>query len=68
MINETIKKYAVVAVNRYEHIPNSYTDLKVFQARGHALEYLNAMNTASKYEDDNKEYLLYVFESEPNTI
>jgi len=68
MINENIKKYAVVAVNRYEQITNSYTDLKVFQARGHALEYLNAMNVASKYEDNNVEYLLYVFESEPNTI
>jgi len=69
MINESIKQYAVIAVTKYDHITNGYYshNMKVFHGRSDALEYLNAMNTASKYEDDNIEYLLYVLEPEPNT-
>ena len=69
MINESIKQYAVLAVTKYEHTSNGYYshNLKIFHARSHALEYLNSMNTASKYEDADIEYLLYVFEPEPNT-
>lgn len=69
MINESIKQYAVLAVTKYDNIANGYYshNLKVFHARAHALEYLNSMNTASKYEDADIEYLLYVFEPEPNT-
>ena len=69
MINESIKQYAVLAVTKYEHTSNGYYshNLKVFHSRAHALEFINAMNTASKYEDDDKEFLLYVLEPEPNT-
>lgn len=66
MLNETTKRYAVVAIYGYENIPNSYHELKVFSFRDDALEYLNAMNTASKYSDDDKSYVLYVYEPEPN--
>jgi len=69
MINESIKQYAVIAVTKYDHITNGYYshNMKVFHGRSDALEYLNAMNTASKYEDDDKEVFLYVLEPEPNT-
>ena len=69
MINESIKQYAVLAVTRYDGTPNGYYGhkMKVFHSHADALEYLNAMNTASKHEDADIEYLLYVFEPEPNT-
>lgn len=70
MLNESIKRYAVLAVTKYNHQPNGYYshNMKVFPIREHALEYLNAMNTASQYDEDHqKEYLLYVYEPEPNT-
>jgi len=67
MVNESVKKYAVVQCHKYETITNSYYHSKVFHARADALEYLNALNTASKHEDNDVEYLLYVYEPEPNT-
>jgi len=67
MLNESIKQYAVVQCHKFENIPNGYYHLKVFHARADALEYLNAMNTASKYSEDDVEFILYVFEPEPNT-
>jgi hypothetical protein len=70
MVNEPIKQYAVIPVTRYDRHTNGYYsyNMKVFHIREHALEYLNAMNTASKYDEgDNVEYLLYVYEPEPNT-
>lgn len=62
MVNESIKQYVVLAVTKYDTVPNGYYGhkMKVFHARGQALEYLNAMNTASQYEDTETEYLLYV--------
>jgi len=70
MLNEPIKQYAVLAVTKYDGHPNGYYshNMKVFLIREHALEYLNAMNTAAQYNEDHKtEYLLYVYEPEPNT-
>lgn len=67
MLNETIKRYAVIAVHKYDNIVNGYHSLKVFYAREHALDYLNAMNTASQYEEQDVTYILYVYEPEPNT-
>jgi GTPase SAR1 family protein len=51
MVNESIKQYVVLAVTKYDTVPNGYYGhkMKVFHARGQALEYLNAMNTASQY-------------------
>lgn len=60
MVNESIKQYAVIQCHKFDTIQNGYYHSKVFHARADALEYLNAMNTASKYEDSDVEYLLYV--------
>ena len=62
MVNESIKQYVVLAVTKYDTVPNGYYGhkMKVFRGRSQALEYLNAMNIASQYEDIDTEYLLYV--------
>ena len=69
MVNESIKQYVVLAVTKYDTVPNGYYGhkMRVFHTRGQSLEYLNAMNTAAQYEEADIEYLLYVFEPEPNT-
>ena len=63
MVNESIKQYVVLAVTKYDTVPNGYYGhkMRVFHTRGKSLEYLNAMNTAAQYNEDHKtEYLLYV--------
>jgi hypothetical protein len=60
MVNEPIKQYAVIQCHKFDTIQNGYYHSKVFHARADALEYLNALNTASQYEDKDVEYLLYV--------
>ena len=60
MVNESIKQYAVIQCHKFDTIQNGYYHSKVFHARADALEYLNALNTASKHEDNDVEYLLYV--------
>ena len=42
------KHFAVVARYIYSHSDDSYTELKVFEIRSHAIEYMDAMNTAAK--------------------
>ena len=62
------KRFAVVARYIYSHSDDSYSELKVFEIRSHAIEYMDAMNTAAKYSESKIEYILFVLEPAPNPI